>query len=232
MKLLPCLIAIFLFLGISYTNAQSKTYTIPPGGTVYDIVPPNEIFLYPSFVNGTVYYRSGGASKGMLNYNTLISEMQYVDGKGDTLALANESSIKHIIINSDTFYYDKAFVRVIGGNNKIKLGEQPAFVQLDITKVGGYDQATSSSSISSLSSINVNGQTYKLTARENMIIGKTVRYYIGDVFNDFLLLNKKNLYKMFGKYDDRLRKFLKEAEIDFNKKEDVQRLIVFLQTLN
>jgi len=37
---------------------------------------------------------------------------------------------------------------------------------------------------------------------------------------------------MFGKYDDRLRKFLKEAEIDFNKKEDVQRLIVFLQTLN
>ena len=65
-----------------------------------------------------------------------------------------------------------------------------------------------------------------------MIIGKTVRYYIGDVFNDFLLLNKKNLYKMFGKYDDRLRRFLKEAEIDFNKKEDVQRLIVFLQTLN
>ena len=43
-------------------------------------------------------YRNGVSGAGQLNYNRLLGEMQFIDPKGDTMALADEQNVAHVTI--------------------------------------------------------------------------------------------------------------------------------------
>ena len=46
-------------LFVSPATAQTrKTFTINPGQKITDAIPKEEIFIYPEFVAGTVYFKS------------------------------------------------------------------------------------------------------------------------------------------------------------------------------
>ena len=115
------LLSAFVFLLNAIVSAQKrKTYIINPGVKATEAIPKDELFLYPGFTPGMVYFKSETHSPGLLNYNFLIAEMQFIDLKGDTLSLADENTIGYITINTDTFYYDNGylkFIRNCGGFN-------------------------------------------------------------------------------------------------------------------
>jgi hypothetical protein len=64
---------------------------------------------------------------------------------------------------------------------------------------------------------------------EDLLFSREERFYIGDKYNHFLPINKKNLLELFGKYEDELKQYLKEQKPSFNKKDDMVKLVEFLE---
>lgn len=224
---------IFTFFIYSFQLcAQTKNWTVKSGDEIKESLPAGVRFRYPEFVPGSVYFKDGTTSHALLNYSLLTGEMIFVNPDKDTLAIANEATIKLITVNTDSFYYDKVYVELVSGGTSAKLAKKEMIKLGDIKKIGGYGQASSTSAISNLSTV-YNGNTVtKLSVNADLQLLKETSYYIGDYYNHFLLATKKNILKMFGKQQPVIEKFLKENQIKFNNQNDLKKLIDFIQKLS
>jgi hypothetical protein len=182
-------------------------------------------------VTGKVYFKDGLSFTANLNYNALLGEVQFINEKSDTLSLADENSVKFIIIGKDSFYYSNGYIELITGNDRVKLGVSQKLVVTDKSKIGAYNQPTARSSITSYSSVAIGNQRSALSVREEMVLTNQKTFLIGDKFNKFNRLNKKDLLKRFSSHSQEIENFLRENKIDFNRKEDAIRLIRFLQEI-
>ncbi len=106
-----------LFLVLSLSNSlcaqDSVEMRIKPRMTVEEVIPFNKLYLYPQFTQGVVCHVSGAFSTAMLNYNVLLQEMQFLTNSNDTLAFSEASGVNYVVIQSDTFYYDKSFYQLV-----------------------------------------------------------------------------------------------------------------------
>src|SRR5215210_5503561 len=112
---------LFVFLIYSSTSFSQTTERIivKAGQSLYDV--HKEIYRYPNFKEGKVYFLDGGLSVGKLNYNFISEAMQFINPTGDTLSLADEATIKYITIENDTFYYDKGYLEGLINSGSVKL---------------------------------------------------------------------------------------------------------------
>ena len=224
----PVALALLAFLFYTCLNAQQNLYTVKPGESIDKTLAASIKFHYPAFTQGIVFFRDGTTSYALLDYNLLNGEIQFIAPKGDTLAVANEATTKYITINKDTFFYDKLFVQLVTGNANAKLAKKETLAIGDIKKIGAYDQATSTSSITTISSVNSNGRVTNLTEQKEVTLSKKITYYIGDTYNHFLPASKKNIVKLFGQKQRAIEQYLKDNKTAFDKEEDLKSLIVFL----
>jgi hypothetical protein len=70
-----------------------------------------------------------------------------------------------------------------------------------------------------------------LSVREEIVLTNQKTFFIGDKYNKFNRLNKKDILKRFSSHSQEIENFLRENKIDFNRKEDAIRLIRFLQEI-
>ncbi|TKK69279.1 hypothetical protein FC093_08140 [Ilyomonas limi] len=224
------LLTLFILLLYTYTAyAQADSYTIKPGEDVNATLPASIKFLYPQFTSGGVFFRDGTTSHALMDYNLLTSEMQFIAPNGDTLAVANEVTIKYIAIGSDTFFYDKNYLQLVAGNATAKLAKRETLAMGDVKKAGGYGQVSSTSAITTVSSVRLQNRVTNLTEDKELVINKQTAYYIGDTYNHFLPANKKNIIKLFGKKQAAVEQYCKDNKIAFNKEADLKAIIVFLK---
>lgn len=196
-----------------------------------DVLPASDIFSYPNFTNGKVFLRGNTKAEAKLNYNRLVDEMHFIDAKGDTLALDNEKNIQFIVIANDTFYYDEGYVRLLSTGNFLKLAIRQVWLITDTRQVGAYNTTNNSVAMISLTDVNERGRLYDLTVHEDVILTKVETYYFGDNYNHFVSANKANLLMLFPKEERRIGKYLKENKVNFNNKEDIEKLVQFLEHL-
>ena len=151
MKPLPLLL--LLLIGYADLTAQDSIFvTIKAGNRVNDVLTPADIFNYPQFTTGKVFFRDGSKAVAKMNYTRLFDQMLFIGPKGDTLALADEKNIKFITIEQDTFYYDEGYVRLIMNKGDVKLAEKQVWVVADVRKIGSHNKATSTVAITSIDS--------------------------------------------------------------------------------
>jgi hypothetical protein len=214
-------------------QAQKKTFvTVKAGNNIMDVLPWSEIFFYPQFTSGTVYFRNGRGSEAKLNYNRLVDEIHFIDQKGDTLALDGETNIKFIAVGNDTFYYDEGYVRIVSAGNALKLGIREVWVISETRQLGAYNSSNSAASMIAFKSMHEGGKLYDLVVNEDIILKKEAKYYFGDNFNQFVIASKTNLLMLFPKEEQRIGKFLKENKINFNNKEDLQQTVQFVEQIS
>ncbi len=109
---------------------KSKTYKIMPGENILEVIPADELYQYPQFQNGVIYFKNGVRSSAKLNYSFLTQEFLFVNSKGDTLSIASPGDVKNAVIGSDYFYYTGSrFVKKDTVIGEIKLATT-AFFQL------------------------------------------------------------------------------------------------------
>jgi hypothetical protein len=220
----------FICICLCYQNAfaqKTKTFKVNPGEKVVDAIPNKDKYAYPEFIMATVYFKNGEHYPGKLNYNTLFQEMQFIDRKGDTLSLAEPATIKHIIVNTDSFFYDEGYVKLAAGYGKIKLGGREFIAFTDRQKLGGYG-GESSARIDTYKSIQ-DGSTFKeLVAREVLTFVKRTVFYLGDEFNHFEQANKKNILNFYPSKSKEIKSYLKENKVDFSNEDDLKKMIIFL----
>lgn len=228
MKLSLVFIALLLVQNI---YAQNNLWHVKAGENVKDALGDSVVYKYPQFTEGVVYFKDGTASHGNLNLNVFNGEMQFIKPSGDTLAMADKGLTKYIVIQQDTFYYNKVFIQSLYGNAIAKLGEIEIMRQVDLKKQGAYGQMSSTSAISSTNTYYSNNQFTKLALSEEVVFHKEVIYFIGDRFANFKPAYKKNILSMFNTNKTAIDTFIKNKDINLNRKDDLIKLVDFIQQI-
>lgn len=234
MKALSLLL--FILLSNSYLAAQDSTLvTIKAGNRVDDVLKPADIFYYPQFTNGQVFFRDGSKALGKMNYSRLFDQVLFIGPKGDTLALADEKTIKFIAIGQDTFFYDEGYIRLIENSGVVKLAEKQIWVVADVRKIGTHNRPTSTVAVTSFSTyadVIGRAKSYDLLINEDIVIRRETYYYFGDEYNKFARAGKKRLLLLFPKEQMNLENYLKENKVNFDKRDDLEKLAQFLSQLH
>jgi hypothetical protein len=230
------LLLLIILTSCSDLSAQDSTLvTIKAGNRVKDVLPTPDIYYYPQFRNGKVFFRDGSRAGAKLNYTRLYDQMLFIDTKGDTLALADEKTIKFITVEKDTLYYDEGYVRLFANYGDVKLAEKQIWVVADVRKIGTHDTPKNTVAITSLSNLedaNGRAKSYDFLINEDIIIKKETQYFFGDEYNHFVRSGKKKLLLLFPKDQLNIENYLKENKVDFDKKDDIEKLAQFLVQLH
>lgn len=217
------------FLGLVVCSLQlsaqkGQTFKINPGQKITDVIPASELYEYPQFIAGSILFKNGTFAKVPLNYNIFSEAMEFISQKGDTLAIADESTVKMIVIKQDTFYFSKAYVKSIGGYGDVMLAQKPFFSISNREKIGAMGTATSASA-DTHNAIRNKEVTKDLVVQDVLTLNKSRVFFIGNRFQYFLPVNKKNLLEMYGTRQKEVSKYLKENDVQFLVEEDVRRLM-------
>ena len=217
---------IFLLnLGCIAFGQTSEMITVKAGQSLYDV--HKEIYRYPNFNDGKVYYLDGRLSAGKLNYSFISEAMQFISPTGDTLSLADEPTIKYITIENDTFYYDKGYLEGLLNAGTAKLAVKQKIKFKDTYKIGAF--GTASPTVRTENEKTYMGDNrYNLIIAEDLIFVKEKEYYLNVRFRDFVVVNKKNLIKLFPNQKDNIESFLKENNINLRVENDLKKLMQYL----
>lgn len=227
--LISCLFALICYTGVP---GQKKTFvTVQAGSNIMDVLPASEIFFYPHFTSGKVFLKNGPGTETKLNYNRLVDEMHFIDQKGDTVALDNESDVKYIVVGNDTFCYDGGYVRLISSGKFVKLAIRDVWVISETRQRGAFNTTNNSVSMLSFKTMQEGGRLYDLVVNEDIILKKTEKYYFGDNFNHFVVAGKTNLLMLFPKEERRIGIYLKDNKINFNNKAHLEKTVQFLEQI-
>jgi hypothetical protein len=233
-KFIILYVALALIAGFATAQRKSQAiagdnyYIVAPGTKLNDVIPADEVFYYPSFVPGKVYYREGNVQETVMNYNQLVDEIQFIGPDGDTLALDNEFTVRFVCIGRDTFYFDKGYILLLSSKHAVRLGVKHRFEMGERRQNTGYDMLSSASSTLSFSSLQDETRMRTLQINEQVVVRKTVQYYFGDKFNHFVPATEKTIAELFPKCINTLNRFLKKNRVDFNNRDDVYKVVAFV----
>lgn len=217
-----CLVAHFL-------NAQiAETVVLKPGDDLFEKY-NHEIYAYPQFIPGKVYYLSGDSAGGKMNYNNLAGKFQFVDNNGDTLDFAGETNIKYIAIAGDIYYYEKPnFLKQVAAFSVGKLAIKNSLRFADAKKIGAFGVPNSTSRIESLNEFRAY-QNHKLISNEEIIFNKEKVFFIGNADNVFLPANRKNILKLYPSIKKNVDAYLDSHSINFQSENDLLDLLKFIE---
>jgi hypothetical protein len=101
----------------------------------------------------------------------------------------------------------------------------------DIRKMGTHNTPKNTVAITSLTAY-TNGidaaKSKDLILNEEILLRKETHYFFGNDYNNFVRSGKKKLLHLFPKDEVTIENYLKENKVDFDKKEDLQKLAKFL----
>ncbi|HEV7329422.1 MAG TPA: hypothetical protein VGN63_00125 [Flavisolibacter sp.] len=223
--------SIALMLSAGLLAQGKKKVTIKAGNTIADVLTPSDIYYFLQFTNGKVYFKDGSQVEAKLNYSHLVDEMHFIDRKEDTLALTNENTIQFIVVDKDTFYYHNGYQRLLMQTRGIKLTYKQVWALGDVKKMGAFNQANTSAAITTVSTFVGKDGSYHLTLNEDLDLRRVEQFFLGDPFNRFGLASKKNVLELFAKKQQTIKIYLKKNNVDFTRKDDLEKLVRFLANL-
>jgi hypothetical protein len=221
---------LFLLVVGFFAKAQpQESYTIKPGENILEIVQLKNLFQYPAFLDGVVFFKDGRAVRSRLNYNYFSAQIQFIDARGDTLTLADENTIKNIVIAKDSFCYDGGYIQLIEQEGTVSLGKKVYFKDFE-QKKGAYGLSSGTSSAINASSAVIENKTFSFNPELELTLIKNTDYVVGNK-NEFLVADKKNLIKLFPKYKKTIAEYLDNTSINFKREDDLIKLSAFLRGL-
>ncbi|RYZ51546.1 MAG: hypothetical protein EOP49_11440 [Sphingobacteriales bacterium] len=228
MKLTVLYVLLFLYGGLMAQKQQ--TWTVKAGERVQDVIPLSELFRYDVFQPGTVYFNDGKLATARMNVNMMLGEVQFMDPKGDTLSLANEKTIRLVVIGTDSFIVNSGCWRYVKTQSGYGVVEKLTFQEF-IQKGGAYGLASSTSATESLSSL-VDQRAYTLSAQQERVIVKSTQYGIVNQGWQLIYPDRKKIVKILTKHKTPLNNYFSSNPVTANKLGDFEKLVDFLSTLS
>lgn len=230
-KLLP----LMLCWTASLTGAMAqKQIRVKADANVTSAIPMADRYRYPQFMTGNVVYRNGVAGAGQLNYNRLLGEMQFIDSKGDTMALADEQNVAHVTIGSNRFYVNpgKGCPEVIADHGGVKLAKQVVLKSMRTEKKVAYGQSSGASSVATVQPYSNNSSVHRIESTGDQMVREEVSYFLVDQNDRYYLMNKSAMFKVFPKHKKAIDAYLKENPTQFAEEADLRKLIQFCSELS
>ena len=224
-----CVFLLFVLIPLIVSAQKKEIVEAASGDDLTKMASVHMQYLFPEFSTGDVYYLGMPKGTGMLNYNMLTGEMQFMEN-GEVRALDNLKKVIVVTINNRKFYPfgEKEFVEELLSTPKGQLRVRRKGNVAQHSKKEAYGTSSSVSSTTSYSSINTEGQQYKLAVRENVMITLNYFYYlVGSNEKYVLIRNQKAFTKQFPEYKAQIETFVKEHHIDFNSEDDLKALLEY-----
>ena len=215
-----------------YAQAQ-KQIRVKADTDITRAIPMADRYRYPQFMAGQVVYRNGLSGGGRLNYNRLLGEIQFIDNKGDTLALADEQNVAHVMIGPTRFYVNqgKGCPEVISEHGPVKLAKQTVLKSVRSEKKVAYGQSSGASSVATVQPYSNNSSVHRIESTGDQMVKEETSYFIIDQNERYYLLNKNAIFKVFPKHKNAIEAYLNEQAIRFSEEADLRKLIQFCSGL-
>jgi hypothetical protein len=193
-----------------------------------------KMYRYPQFVEGKAFYKNDDVTTSRLNYNYITNRILFISPKGDTLELANGEEFNKITVGVDTFcYHDKEFIQQLTHYSFFNLFLKKSLRYNGREKKGAYGSYSATNASTSISEMYASGEqsVNKLTTDENIRFVFENSYYLSGKYGKFYPATKKGAYELFSKNQKQVREFLETNKIDFNKKEDLEKLLNYARMI-
>jgi hypothetical protein len=200
---------------------------VKAGTKVLDYFPVGERYLYPEFKEGQIIFKNGSINKARLNYNFVLGEIVFNQGK-DTLAINRKKELRECIVDQDTFLYDNGFMKLIHSGN-VRVGFKQYVKFKDVLKKGAMGTTARGASIDSYNSMTAIGNLYDLVPDEDIELQKMKEYFISYSFSSFVQFRKKFVLDLFPQHTDEIKSYLKSYKVDYDSEKDLMRLADYLQ---
>ena len=220
-----CLIQLLSF-------AQQEIKTVASDQEINQVLTVKDLYKYPQFKQGKVFFRDGNIADAKLNYHKLFEQFLFVNENGDSLAVGNPETIKVIVIDRDSFYFEKgSFYEMIHTYKNVQLLRKQVLKEIDQQKNGAYGSSYTNNSTVAGKKIYTEDGTPRLNVGESTLFLQSTEYYISYKHDDFLPATKKNIEKLFASNAKQVKEFIKNNSIDVSKEESLKKLMVFIQDL-
>ncbi|WP_439881189.1 hypothetical protein ACSX1A_18860 [Pontibacter sp. MBLB2868] len=194
----------------------------------------SEAYYYPDFQDGTVSFRNGRTTVGNLNYNMLTGEIEFINSKKDTLALANMYDVTQAIFGTDIFYYDpesENLLKLLEEYDDKKLFVNERYELTNIKNVGAFGMESSTTSpTSSSSNQNIGDTQNRLKQNESLIYSAKSSYFIADK-TQYMPATRASILRMFPEHKSEIKKYIKNQKFNLNEKEDLSQLLKYIAEL-
>jgi len=217
----------------SLVDAQS--IMVNAGDDVSKVIPRKEQLRYPEFQDGMCVYPQGKRSGVLkLNYNMLVGAMEFIDPKGDTLFIAEDSNIfRYVQIQRDLYYHDyiQGYFEILTRDASIKLLSQLNWriVRKESVVNNGYGN---SSSVSNTEYSARRSDINTLVQNENSLFTKEQRFFLLGKKDKIYKATKSGFIKVFSEHKKEIRLYFDEEDIDFLNEEDLRRVLEYCNTLD
>lgn len=211
------IIALFLLL-ITGLSAQEHSDGKKAAKTFY---------LFPDFEDARILFKSGAEKKAVFNYNVVTEEMIFRN-KGKFMALEMPGIDTIYIAGKKFIPFGEMFYEVVWTppgllyiRHYSKLSDKGRPVGY-----GGYSQGAATTSFKN---ITTSGALYELEVADQYELKDGTAFLIrkGNQFHE--VNSTRQTIKAFPGKKDTIKDFVKEHKTDFNKPEDVLKLLQVLQ---
>ncbi len=113
------LIAFITFYFCSSSFAQtSEKKTVKAGESLSSI----SYYLFPGFSDAIVKLKDGNTLNSKMNFNLTICQLEFISPRGDTLVIAEPSTVDSIYINNEVFFFaNNIYYQVVAATGAVKL---------------------------------------------------------------------------------------------------------------
>lgn len=189
----------------------------------------NTIYLYPNFKPGMILFKNGQRFYKPVNFNRFIATIEYLE-RNDTLLLADENAVNAIIVDNDVFLFTPACLRTIY-NGKVKLFKYEKSKMGDIQKTGAFGVPNSTTAMQTIDKIDTYQRSFPLDIQESVIVSRAITYLIETPDHKYVPASKKNFLKAHSGNESKIREYIDEHNINFNKENDLMELVKYTEGL-
>lgn len=236
MPVLRCFLVFLLLVNVFPLLAQSSnSILVNAGEDVTKVIPQKEQLLYPEFQDGQLIYPQGKRSEVLkLNYNILVGAMKFIDYKGDTLFIAEDSNIfKYVQIGSDLYFHDyiEGYFEILTREGDIKLMVQVGWeiARREAVVNNGYGN---SSSVGSSEYTSRRSTINTFVQNENTLFTKDISWFLLGPKDKIYKAIRIGFLKAFSDHRKEIKEFLNDNSIDFQSTQDLKTLLAFCQGLS
>ena len=231
---LKLLLLMLCWAALDTAAMAQKQIRVKADANVMNAIPMADRYRYPQFMTGTVVYRTGVSGAGQLNYNRLLGEMQFIDPKGDTMALADEQNVAHVTIGSNRFYVNpgKGCPEVVADHGGVKLAKQVVLKSMRTEKKVAYGQSSGASSVATVQPYSNNSSVHRIGSTGDQMVQEQVSYFLVDQNDRYYLMTKSAVLKVFSKHKKAIEAYLNENPTQFTEEADLRKLIQFCSELS
>ena len=189
-------------------------------------------YVFPEFREGNVYFLDRSKTGGILNYNKLAGEMQFVDENAIIWAL-NVKDVSVVVIDNRKFYpyRKKQFTEELYSTGSCFLRVKYETSVTQQGKKGAYGMSSSTTAITTYSP--PDAKRYDISETSDVIVSDNCIYYlVGTNGKHRHIQNLYSFTKQFPKYKSQIIEFAVEHKIQFNDRDDLIKLLKYCGELS